>query len=157
MKEFCFTLEAVRTLRRRQEHLAVDEYVRCLLGRQRAADAVDALQRQLDANRMELVRVLSAGCTAAHAFQISNYQRFLETQREQRLAVLAQADQRLAAAFQAMLVARQQREIVEAYRRKQQARHQRLVLREDQKLLDESAARRSASVLSWNPAKDPVS
>jgi flagellar export protein FliJ len=154
MKKFCFTLEAVRTLRRRQEHLAVDQYVRALLARQNALDGVDDIQGQLEDNRIELARVLSAGCTAAHAFQIHNYHRFLEKQREQRRSALAAADHRLGAAFQAMLAARQQREIVEAYRRKQQARHQRDVLREDQKVLDESASRRATSILSWNQTKD---
>jgi flagellar export protein FliJ len=154
MKKFCFTLEAVRTLRRRQEHLAVDEYVRALLARQKALDVVDDIQRQLEHNRTELARMLSAGCTADHAFQLGNYHRFLEKQREQLQAALAGAEHRLAGAFQGMLVARQQREIVEAYRKKQQARYQRDLSREDQKAIDESAARTGASTLSWNPTKD---
>jgi flagellar export protein FliJ len=154
MKKFCFTLEAVRTLRRRQEHLAVDEYVRALLGRQKAMDAVLDLQRQLENNRMELARVLSSGCTAAQAFQLGNYHRFLEKQREQHLSALAAAEHHLAGVFQAMLMARQQREIVEVYRKKQQARHQRDLLREDQKAVDESAARNGASVLSWSHTKE---
>ncbi len=154
MKKFSFTLEAVRTLRRRQEHLAVDHYVRALLARQKAVDVVDEIQRQIERNRLELGRLLSAGCTAAQAFQLSNYHRFLEKQRDEHMSALALAERALATAFQAMLVARQQREIVEAYRKKHQARHHLTVLREDQKTLDESAARRAPSVLSWNQAKD---
>jgi flagellar export protein FliJ len=151
MREFCFTLEAVRTLRRRQEQVAVDEYVRRLLERQRATEAIAEVQRQLDTNRGELTRVLAEGCTAARAFQLNNYQRFLEKQREQRLVMLAQAEQRLGVSFQALLISRQQREVVEIYRKKQQARHQRMVLQEEQKFTDETAARRGASTLSWNP------
>jgi flagellar export protein FliJ len=156
MKKFLFTLEAVRTVRRRQEHVTVDQYVRALLDRQKAVEAVEEMERQLEANSREVGRVLSAGCTAAHAFQLNNYHRFLEKQQEQRSKELAAAEQRLTAAFQAMLLARQQREIVESYRKRQHARYQRDLLREEQKALDELAGRRSASVLSWSQTEGKI-
>jgi flagellar biosynthesis chaperone FliJ len=47
-----------------------------------------------------------------------------------------------------MLATRQQREMVDVYREKQQAVHQRLELREEQKILDEFAIRRVTALNS---------
>jgi len=47
-----------------------------------------------------------------------------------------------------MLAARQQREMVDVYREKQHAVHQRLELREEQKILDEFAIRRVTALNS---------
>ena len=61
---------------------------------------------------------------------------------------LGQAERRVNAASQAMLVARQQREMVDVYREKQLAAHDRLGLREEQKILDEFAIRRVTALNS---------
>ena len=50
-----------------------------------------------------------------------------------------------------MLAARQQREMVDIYREKQQAVHQRLEVREEQKILDEFAVRRVTALQSAQP------
>jgi flagellar biosynthesis chaperone FliJ len=50
-----------------------------------------------------------------------------------------------------MLTARQRRKTVEKFRAKQHARHLRSDWREEQKVLDDLASRRSRPILSWNP------
>ncbi|MGH9592816.1 MAG: flagellar export protein FliJ [Bryobacteraceae bacterium] len=150
MKAFRFTLEAVQTLRKRQEHQATELYVRSMLARQQAADLVESVREQILINQREMNRLLSAGCTASAAFQASTYQCALEKRLDERILALSQAERRVNAAFQAMLSARRQTKIVEKYRQKQLAHHQRNALREDQKLLDDLASRRAGSILSWN-------
>jgi len=47
MKSFRFTLEAVRTLRQRQEQAAMEQYAQALLARQQAVAKLEALQHEL--------------------------------------------------------------------------------------------------------------
>jgi flagellar export protein FliJ len=153
MKAFRFSLEAVQTLRHRQEQQAMEQYVRALLARQQALDQLEIIRERVRRNQQELSRLLSAGCTAAVAAQVQLFERSLEKQQADRVASLAMTERRVNAAFQAMLVARQKRKMVESYRNKQAALHQRAEAREEQKLLDDLAARRERSILSWNPTR----
>jgi flagellar export protein FliJ len=153
MKAFRFSLEAVQTLRHRQEQHAMEQYVRSLLARQQALDHLDLVRERIRQNQQELGRLLSAGCTAAVAAQAQLFERSLERVQGERVAALAVTERRVNANFQAMIVARQKRKMVESFRKRQQARHQRAELREEQKLLDDLAARRERSILAWNPAR----
>ena len=65
MKAFRFTLEAVRTLRQRQEQEAQEQYAQALLARQQALNRLDAVQRELNAGFAELRAQLAKGCAAA--------------------------------------------------------------------------------------------
>jgi flagellar export protein FliJ len=150
MKSFRFTLEAVRTVRQRQENEALERYARALLARQQAVDALENIHQRITEDFARMRSLLAGGCAAAQAAQAQNYHRSLEKTRDDGVAALGQAERRVQAACQAMLAARQQREIVDVYCRKQQAAHQRLELREEQKLLDEFALRR---VTALHPAQ----
>lgn len=153
MKAFRFSLEAVQTLRHRQEQRAMEHYVKALLARQQAMDQLEIVRERIRQNQQELGRLLSAGCTAAVAAQVQLFERSLEKQQTDRVAALALTERRVNAAFQAMVMARQKRKMVESYRKKQQAQHQRAETREEQKLLDDLAARRDRSVLAWSPTR----
>jgi flagellar export protein FliJ len=149
MKAFRFTLEAVQTLRHRQEQQALENYARALLARHQALEQLDAIRERIHRNQQELSQLLTAGCAAARAAQASQYQRSLEKTLAERATTLALADRRAGAALQAMLLARQQLQTVENYRDKQLARHRREETREDQKLLDDLASRRARSIFAW--------
>jgi flagellar export protein FliJ len=142
MKAFRFTLEAVRTLRQRQEHDAQEAYARALLARQQVLELLDAMDQRIARDFAQMRRLLAGRCTAAQAAQAQNYHSSLEKKREDCLAALGQAERRVNAACQAMRAACQRREMVDVYREKQFAVHQRLGLREEQKILDEFAIRR---------------
>jgi flagellar export protein FliJ len=148
MKAFRFSLEAVRTLRQRQEHEALENYARALLVRQQALDALEAIDQRIRSHFAQMRQLLAGGCTADRAAQALNYHCTLELKREEGSVALGQAERRLQAASQIMLAARQQREMVEVYRKKQHAVHQRLELREEQKILDEFAIRRVTALNS---------
>jgi flagellar export protein FliJ len=145
MKAFRFTLEAVRTVRQRRENEALEKFAQALLARQVLLDLLESIDERIDQSRGQIRKLLTHGCDAAQASQAYDCHATLEKRREECVTSLGQAELRVNAASQAMLLARQQREIVDIYCDKQKARHQRLELLEEQKLLDEFASRRSPS------------
>jgi flagellar export protein FliJ len=148
MKAFRFTLEAVRTLRQRQEQEALETYARALLARQQVLDLLADMDQHIVRDFVQMRQLLAGRCTAARAAQAQNFHASLEKKRDDCVAALGQAERRVNAASQAMLAARQQREMVDVYREKQHAVHQRLGLREEQKILDEFAIRRVTALSS---------
>ena len=148
MKAFRFTLEAVRTLRQRQEQEALESYARALLARQQAMELLADMDHRVGRDYAQMRQLLAGRCTAAQAAQAQNFHSALEKKRDDCLAALGQAERRVNAASQAMLATRQQREMVDVYREKQHAVHQRLELREEQKILDEFAIRRVTALNS---------
>jgi flagellar export protein FliJ len=148
MKAFRFTLEAVRILRQRQEQEAMENCARALLARQQAADLLEAIEQRIGREDEQMRRLLAKGCPAVEAAQAQDHHTWLAKKRREGLAALELAERRLHVASQAMLVARQQREMVDVYREKQQAVYQRLEWREEQKILDEFAMRRVGALPS---------
>ncbi len=146
MKAFRFTLEAVRTVRQRQENDALEEYSRALLNRQQVLDSLEMIDARIGEDWSHIRRLLAGGCNAAHAAQAHHFHRSLEKQRDDCVAALGRAERRVQSASHAMLVARQQREMVDVYCEKQHAAHRRLEAREEQKLLDEFAVRRVTAI-----------
>jgi flagellar export protein FliJ len=156
MKSFRFTLQAVQTLRHRQEQQAMETYVHALLARQQVLDRLEAVRERIRRNQQEMNRLLASACAASPLAQASQYERVLEQQQAEQIAALALADRRVQNTFQAMLSARRRRKMVENFRAKQLARHQRAEWREEQKLLDDLASRRGRSILAWNPEEAPL-
>lgn len=155
MKAFHFTLEAVRTLRQRNEQKALERYAQALLSRQRAMERLDAAQRELDRNTAALTTALQSGSEALKISQINDYQRVLTTARDEAAKMLGDAERQLNVAHQAMIAARQQREIVDKFFDKQKAQHQRGLLQSEQKMLDDLAGRRNSSLFAWNSTPHP--
>lgn len=130
----------------------MDLYARTLLMRQQAVERLEAVQQLLRAGWQELRQLMARGCQAASAARMHEYHRSLEKRRDECVAALGVAERRVNAAFQAMIAARREREVVDKCFDKQKARHQREQVRVEQKFLDDLAGRRTASILSWNPA-----
>lgn len=151
MKAFRFTLKAVETVRQRQEQQAMETYVRALLSRQQVLDRLEAARERIRLNQQEMNRLLGGGCAASDLAHAGVYERALEKQHTELVVALSLEERRLQAAFQAMLAARRRRKMVESFRLKQHARHQRAEWREEQKLADDLASRRGRSILAWNP------
>jgi len=151
MKAFRFTLQAVETLRHRQEQQAMESYVHALLQRQHALDRLEAVRELIRSNQREINRLFSSPCPAAPFAQAGQYERSLESQQTELALDLALADRRLHNALQAMLSARQRAKMVANLRLKQLARHQRAEWRDEQKTLDDLASRRARPILAWKP------
>ncbi|HTA29966.1 MAG TPA: flagellar export protein FliJ [Candidatus Cybelea sp.] len=148
MRAFRFTLEAVRILRQRQEHEALEDYIRALLVRQQALNSLEAIDQCIGRDFAEMRILLAGSCTAAQAAQAQNFHVALEQKREECATALGEAERLVNGASKAMLTARRQREMVDVFREKQQALHQRLELREEQKIMDEFAIRRVTALSS---------
>jgi flagellar export protein FliJ len=146
MKAFRFTLEAARTVRQRKENSALEEFARALAARQQVLDSLETIHARITEDWAHIRRLLAGACNAAQAAQAHAFHRSLETKRNECVNALGHAERRVQAASQAMLIAHQQREIVDIYREKQLLRHQRLAAREEQKTLDEFALRRPAAL-----------
>jgi flagellar export protein FliJ len=155
MKPFHFTLEAVRTVRQRQEQNAMEQYAQALAFRQQALDRLEAVQRELSAGWNDLRDRLAKGCTAVEAAQANDYHRSVVRRRDECAVALGSAERRVNSALQTMLAARQQRELVDKFFTKQKGSHNRELARHEQKMLDDLAGRRNSSVLSWNPTEIP--
>ena len=155
MKRFHFTLEAVRTLRLRQEHNAQEAYAQTLAARLLALTRLENVQEELNANSQELREQIMNGCRASEAAQAYDYQRSLVQRRDDSRNVLNQAERRVNAALQTMLNARRQRELVDKFHDKQFLRHQREQSRAEQKIMDDFGGRRNGSILVWTPTETP--
>jgi flagellar export protein FliJ len=146
MKAFRFTLEAVRTLRQRRENEALEQYAQALGARQQVLDLLESIDEKISQSRTAIRALLADGCDASEATHAYAAHGVLEKRRDECVTALGHAERRVNAASQVMLLARQQREIVDIFCEKQKARHQKLELREEQKLLDEFASRRVTSI-----------
>lgn len=152
MKPFRFSLQAVLTVRERQEHVALEAYARaveeCLAARSR----LEAARLELEAARGEWGRLMNAGCTAEAACAHRDHCVNLEHRELRQVANLEQRDRALQAAWQVLMTARQKRETVDRFQELQRERHEHELQVEEQKLLDEMAGRRLPAVEA-NPAE----
>ncbi|HEX3718722.1 MAG TPA: flagellar export protein FliJ [Verrucomicrobiae bacterium] len=146
MKAFRFTLEAVRTVRQRRENEALEKFAQALLARQVVLDLLESIDERIGQSRAQIRKLLTDGCGALEASQAYDCQSALEKRRDECVAALGQAERRVNAASQAMLAARQQREIVDIYCDKQKALYLRMEMREEQKILDEFSTRRAPTL-----------
>jgi flagellar export protein FliJ len=156
MKAFHFTLEAVGTLRQLQEQKAMDQYARSLIVRRQTEEALQAVELELSACWQEWRGKLAGGFTAAEAAKAQAYHRSLVQRRAECALAVETAEHRANAALQGMILARQQREIVDKCFDKQKVRHQRNEARGEQKFLDDLAGRRGSSIFAWKPAETPL-
>jgi flagellar export protein FliJ len=149
MRQFRFTLEAVRTLRQRQEQLAMEEYARALLARHDALQRMRALEEELSGAWEQARRRLRQGCPAWEMAALKLSEKLLQERRQAADKVFQDCEARAREAFRALLAARKEREIVDKCREKQRAAHELECARQETKLMDELGARRIAPALAW--------
>jgi flagellar export protein FliJ len=142
MKKFRFSLAPVRTVRQRQEQVALEQYARAVRAWQLAQSALADVQLQREAAwQLRRDRAL-AGATAADLAQAQDYGAALETLEkrcaEAVVAALAVVDQKL----NELHGARRARKTVDKFLDRQRERYDRELQREEQKTLDDLARRR---------------
>jgi flagellar export protein FliJ len=149
MKRFRFSLQALLTVRQREEHLAAERYAATLAARHCAA--ADLAAAQEDAHRAaEFFRTSIE--TATRAGEISRWRDHYEVLNDRctRAAeILEAAEKAVAPALAEMLRARRQREVVEECRAKHRVRHEREMARMAHRLQDDLAFRRFTPALVW--------
>ena len=149
MKRFRFSLQAVHTLRQRQEQVALEAYSRALRARQLARDRLQAVERELELAWAARRACQSQPAPAARLRAANEFCAFLDDQRLAAASHLRTAQQAVDAAWKKLVLARQRREAVEKYRQRQWREHQAATQRAEQKWLDEIAQRRAVVAGAW--------
>ena len=148
MKSFRFSLQAVLTLRQRQERFALEAYAAALLARHQAVERVKAIDLELAAAWNILRRQQDTGCSAAEMAQAREFSESLSRRRNAASTALMSAERGVNLSLQNLLEARRQREIVDACHDKQKLVHQREQARQENRLLDDLAGRRFTPLLA---------
>jgi flagellar export protein FliJ len=141
MKRFKFTLEALHTVRKREEQEAMEFYAKALLEKGRAKERLDDLKREFDRVADETRREMSAGCSADRLRQRQIFHDTLRQSIRRQEQVIAQAEMALQQAMLALVHAKQQREAVDKAHDRQRAAYDRDAAKEEAALLDELARR----------------
>ena len=144
MKKFRFSLEAVRTLRLRNEQEALQHYASALRARQSALAALSDAQHECEAAwELRRVRTLE-GAPAAHLAQVQDYCEAVEALKKQCEDALAAAMRVVEQKLEQLHKDRQAREVVDRLCDRQRERHERELQRETQKRTDDLAQRSSS-------------
>jgi flagellar FliJ protein len=141
MKPFRFTLQALLTLRRGAEQVALEKYAGALLARRSALETCEKLRQERSHWWAKGREALNRGCSAAAVERWRASDRQLSERSERAEAVLAQAEVLTNQTLQNMLLARRDREAVEKHLLRQRSNYTRELNREEQKLLDDLATR----------------
>ena len=134
----------------------MEQYAQTLIARRQALNALEAVERELSVCWQEWRGQLAGGFAAADAAKAQAYQRLLIQRRDECTAALEAAERRVNTALDGMILARQQREIVDKCFDRQKIRHQREQARGEQKFLDDLAGRRGSSIFAWKPVESPL-
>lgn len=143
MKAFRFSLQAVHTLRQRQEQAALELYAQALRARQQAADNWKKAQQECQLAWRHRQNLLSSGSMAVHIAQSQAHVVVMETRCRECETALHVAQEVAAKHWRLLLEARRKREAVDRFRDRQRGLYEKACGREEQKMLDELGVRRS--------------
>ena len=156
MKPFRFTLQALCTLRERQEQLALQVYAKALQGREAARAKVAAIQQELEAGWEDFRRQARGDCLASELARMRGYCQSVEQRKQvfEHAAKVAQnkADQ----AFTSLLATRQARAVVDKFHENQKRVHERERRRHDQHALDDMANHQDALLAVASVSRDAL-
>lgn len=141
MKHFRFTLQALLTVREREERSTLEYYARQLQLQQQALDDLTAIETDLAAGWNELRELMTRACPVADLVQRQAHCQRLGERLERQRDTLARAEAAARLALLQLITAQQSREVVVKFLENQQENYQRECAREEQKLLDELARR----------------
>jgi flagellar export protein FliJ len=142
MKPFKFTLQAVRTVREREEHHALHEYVGALRALEEVKGLVETVEQEIGATWAALRQAIQSG--SASAGEITRLQAFCQALVQRRTdleTALKAARAKANRAFAVYLAAHQACAMVEQCCVRQKRRHQADRRRHEQKTLDDIAQR----------------
>jgi flagellar export protein FliJ len=150
MKNFKFSLQALRILRERQEQNALQEYGNTLRQLEAAQAKAEALQTELEGAWTQLQQAYKGSTSARHLAQLQEWCSTLRTQKQQSEYNLKVAHQHSQEAFTRLVAARQARSVVEKCYERQKQQHELQVRKHQTKIQDDRAAHHSSSLLMLN-------
>ena len=139
MKKWKFSLEAVRLLKNRIEEDAAQKHAQALLRLNRARAELADTEKEL--NTAALLQFSNRRSTGQKLMQINQYIAWLEKQRRERLDRCLHAEKDGTLARAALEKAAREREILDQLHDHQQSEHRFHIGRQEQKWMDEMAAR----------------
>ncbi|HAV62132.1 MAG TPA: hypothetical protein DCY13_07180 [Verrucomicrobiales bacterium] len=142
MRPFHFSLNAVRTLRRRQEQLALEAFARSVQARQAALDRRLSADQVLAAARSQLAEVQFNGAPVFRINQLRGHCQAMEEQVARCVTALNEAQSLANSAWEDLQDARRQLELVDKFYERRREEYDRQLRDEEQKQLDEMAGRR---------------
>src|SRR5713101_6283165 len=145
MPSFRFTLQAVRTLRLRQEQAALAHYLRAVQTHERDRDELRRTRSEREAAWTRLRQGLAAGLSARQLSQLHAYSWTVEERRRADEAAEQLSLQLMSQASQRLRLARREREVVDKYYEKQKRTHDRRLQLAEQRLMDDLACPDPAS------------
>ncbi len=150
MKPFRFTLQAVKTLRQRQEQKAMEQYARDLHAQRLAVDRLSQVQGELETAWCDWNNAVAEGCSAAVLAQTQAYFQTVEVRRQRSLDHVRECERHVQEALDGMLRSRRDREAADSFFDAQKAVYDRALDRDERKTLDEMAQRRTVGILLWS-------
>jgi flagellar FliJ protein len=158
MKKFNFTLQALQTLRGRQERQAFERYADAVQERTRAMERLSKVQQELDAGLSQLRQQLSVGGQVMDILHIELWCQSVESRRNEGQKEMDTAHANVEQTWRRLIEARQSREAVDKFFENQKRRYDRELAHEEQKELDELARRCTPAItalsfapeVSWN-------
>jgi flagellar export protein FliJ len=158
MRPFTFSLQAVQTLRQRQEQLALEAFGECVRVRQAALEQQQLAERQLSVGLDQLTILQSGGAPLYHLNQLRGHCQLLEQRLEGCRTASSKAQESANKAWEALQDARRELELVDKLYLRRRDDYERELRSEEQKQLDEMSGRRSLfgtitlqpATLAWN-------
>lgn len=158
MKPFHFSLQAVRTLRGRQEQLARETFGRAVQARQLALDHQKTAEQKLADAQAGLALLQSDRVPVFRINQVRGHCLVLEQQVSGLNVALAKAQEAANEAWDSLQDARRQLELVERFFARRREEYERELREEEQKQLDEMAGQRwhagpvlaPPTLVAWN-------
>lgn len=142
MKPFTFSLQAVRTLRQRQEQLALDAFGAAVRARQAAVDRRQLAERQLAVAFDQVTARQGQGAPLYQLNQLRGHAQLLEQRLAGCRTDCETAQSAANEAWEKLQDARQALELVDKLFMRQRERYERELRDEEQKQLDEMSGRR---------------
>lgn len=137
MKRFRFPLEAVMTLRQRQEQRALEEYGCAVRAHAEAVEQLAAAQAELDRAWDQWRVRMAAGGDAGELIKLDAWRQAVDLRRQSCVGTANQAAQFRTAALNRWLAARRQREATDKLLERLRLQHAQQTRREEQKILDD--------------------
>jgi flagellar export protein FliJ len=144
MKKSQFSLQALQTLRERQEQQAMQEYSNALTAWEEARDKVNALQKELEAAWAQMQRSALDNCAAGVLDHNQAYCQSVERRKRAAEHAAKTARNQASQVFTKLLAARQARAVVEKFFDNQKSDHERERRRHEQHSQDEMFNHQSA-------------
>jgi flagellar export protein FliJ len=147
MKKWKFSLEAVRTVKKRLEDEAAQKHSRALVKLGRAKSELSQTENEINAAAL-MQFSKSGGRKAGDLLQLNQYVGLLEKQRRERLEQVLRGEKEVALARAHLEKVARDREILERLYGRQRSEHQFHIARQEQKWVDEIAQQIKRGLLS---------